>query len=326
MTRRPSLPFTQCVKGRWYFRRRGVSAPLGGNPATDAEAGRRYWAILQGRVETQPTHTVREVIASLKRSPRWLQLAPGSRTTYSYSLRSIEDKAGMLDIRTIKRAHMIKERDRLSNRPGAANMLLAVWAVLFEMAIDLGYRNDNPAKGVDALKGGEGHIPWPLWALDWARSWGHPWFRTYLELGVGTGQRPGDLRAMRWGDIEDDGIHVRQEKTGAELWIPFTRSLSAYLATLQRTAGPIVAWPDGRHVSKAQAAWAVSKLRDANPMLRPYTPHGWRYNAASELADAGCTDAEIAAITGHKGRAMVVKYSSKTGQRQRARKAQERRQ
>ena len=34
--------------------------------------------------------------------------------------------------------------------------------VLFEHAIDLGWRDDNPAKGVRALKGGKKapHIPW----------------------------------------------------------------------------------------------------------------------------------------------------------------------
>lgn len=53
--------------------------------------------------------------------------------------------------------------------------------------------------------------------------------------------------------------------------------------------------------------------------------HGWRYTAAHELAEAGCTDAEIAAITGHKSAEMVAKYSRKAGQKRRAKRAQEKR-
>jgi len=43
-----------------------------------------------------------------------------------------------------------------------------------------------------------------------------------FELCLGTGQRIGDVRKMRWSDIEEGGINVRQGKTGKDLWIPFT--------------------------------------------------------------------------------------------------------
>lgn len=41
-----------------------------------------------------------------------------------------------------------------------------------------------------------------------------------MELCVGTGQRIGDVLDMRWSDIQDDGMMVRQSKTGKELWLP----------------------------------------------------------------------------------------------------------
>ncbi len=34
--------------------------------------------------------------------------------------------------------------------------------------------------------------------------------------------------------------------------------------------------------------------------LEDYTTHGLRYNAASELTEAGCSDQEIVTNTGHK--------------------------
>ena len=47
-----------------------------------------------------------------------------------------------------------------------------------------------------------------------------------------------------------------------------------------------------------------------------YVIHGLRKNAAVELINAGCRDAEVMAITGHKTAAMVAHYSKKRDQRE----------
>lgn len=51
-------------------------------------------------------------------------------------------------------------------------------------------------------------------------------------------------------------------------------------------------------------------------------PHGWRYTAARELAEAGCSDAEIQSVTGHKTLAMVQKYRSQANQKRASKRAQ----
>ena len=52
-----------------------------------------------------------------------------------------------------------------------------------------------------------------------------------------------------------------------------------------------------------------------------YAIHGLRKNAAVELANAGCSPMEIAAITGHKTLGMVQHYSKRRDQRVAARSA-----
>lgn len=71
----------------------------------------------------------------------------------------------------------------------------------------------------------------------------------------------------------------------------------------------------------AQAIAAVRKQIGAEA----YDIHALRYTAAHEIAAAGGGDDEIEAITGHKARAMVVKYAGAARQRSRAEKAQKRR-
>jgi integrase len=73
---------------------------------------------------------------------------------------------------------------------------------------------------------------------------------------------------------------------------------------------------------------AVEDVREAIGVMHGESRrviHGWRYNAAKELAEAGCSDSEIAAVTGHKTLAMVQKYRGQASQRGASRRAQSRR-
>ncbi|WP_235824100.1 hypothetical protein [Falsiruegeria mediterranea] len=53
--------------------------------------------------------------------------------------------------------------------------------------------------------------------------------------------------------------------------------------------------------------------------------YGWRYNAAVELADAGCSDTEIQSVTGHKTLAMAQKYRAQANQKRLSKSAQAKR-
>jgi hypothetical protein len=197
---------------------------------------------------------------------------------------------------------------------------------LMEHAIDLGWRSDNPAKGITLLEGGEGYQPWPQWAIDnftQEAAHGSP-ERTTFELCLGTGQRVGDVLQMSWDDIEDDGINVTQGKTREALWVPFTNRLRAYLATLERRARTtIVCGERGEPMTYGQVEYRARAPRK-RAGATGYSFHGLRYNAASELFEAGCTDAQVQAITGHRTRVMVAKYGKGANQRRLAREARSR--
>lgn len=50
-----------------------------------------------------------------------------------------------------------------------------------------------------------------------------------MDLAVRTGQRQGDLLALRWADIKSDEIHFQQSKTGKRLAIQINPELEAVL-------------------------------------------------------------------------------------------------
>jgi integrase len=328
MVKGTRLPYTACKRVRgaltWYYRRGSTWVKLPGDPGKDAEAAKLYWAARTGAHQRKTAMTFNALIESYRASPRWQRIAPKTRREYERMLAYISDKVGDHSALRIERRHVIKARDDNAHRPAAANKIVTMLSVLLEHAIDLGWRRDNPAKGVEHFKGGEGHKPWPTWAIANFRAVAAGPERTAFELCLGTGQRIGDVLAMRWDDIEGDEIFIKQSKTGTELWVPFTDDLRAYLEALPRGLRTTIVC---NHLGEPYAYRNWHKLFDRSRTAagaEAFMPHGLRYNAASELYEAGCTDAQVQAITGHKTRAMAAKYGKGARQKVLAREARDR--
>jgi len=82
------------------------------------------------------------------------------------------------------------------------------------------------------------------------------------------------------------------------------------------------------NIAKRAAQKAVEEVRRALGIMdgpERLVPHGWRYTAAVQLSDAGCSDDEVQAVTGHKTMEMVRKYRAKRDQRAASKRAQEKR-
>ena len=214
----------------------------------------------------------------------------------------------------LKREHIIAARNANAAKSGVANQIVAVLSALMKHAIDLGWRADNPARGVKALPGGPGRQPWTPTQIANYRATAKGPARAAFELCLGTGQRIGDVLRMAWDDIEDGGINVVQEKGGVELWIPFTDDLRDYLATLRRGARTtIVIRLDGGPMQYSHLRRLFIKALDAADCAGCHF-HGLRKNATVELIEAGCSEEEVMAITfEHLAKLVVVPLSGQRG-------------
>lgn len=330
--KRPDLPYLKRKRGRsrdyWYFERGNERIPL--PPPDAADFLERYAAARRGVTPApEPAgRTFARLIRDYRQSARWARLAPRTRRDYDRVLDWAQKTFGDMDPARMERRHVLRAQSENRDRLRFANYIVQVLSVLFEQAIDMGWITHNPAKGIRLIRNDSDgpHRPWPVDKINaFAAAAEHGSVaRTVMELCLGTGQRIGDVLVLRWDAIRDGGVEVRQNKTRARLWIPFTPRLAEYLGNMPRRGLTIVCAPDGRPVTYHTAAAAVMKVRKAVG-AEAFTIHGWRYSAAAELAAAGCSDEEIQAITGHKARAMVVKYAGPARQEQRARAAQRRR-
>ncbi len=338
MVKRTRLPYTACKlhhgKPSWWYRRGKTWVKLPGDPGADPEAAKAYWAARTGAHQRKTATTFDTLMESYRKSPRWQALAPRSRKDYERVLTYLAEKVGTKSVLQIERKHVIKAQQENAERPRFANYIVQVLSILMEHAIDLGWRRDNPAHKVKLLRTGEGYRPWPKWAIEGFRREADGPVLTAFELALGTGQRIGDVRLMRWDQIEDDGIVIVQSKTGKvqsaggvveeiELWIPFTDRLRAYLAALPRLGLTIVCNEIGQPMTYRALEHRLRAPREAAG-AKAYSFHGLRYNSASELYEAGCSDAQVQAITGHRSVEQARKYGKGARQRVLAREARDR--
>jgi integrase len=119
-----------------------------------------------------------------------------------------------------------------------------------------------------------------------------------LLLALWTGQRQGDLLRLPWSAYDDSHIRLRQGKGGARIVIPVGAPLRAALDAAPKHSTIILTNSEGKPWTSDgfRASWGKACKRAGVVGL---TFHDLRGTAVTRLAIAGCTEAEIATITGH---------------------------
>jgi len=139
------------------------------------------------------------------------------------------------------------------------------------------------------------------------------------------GQSEGDVLRMTWSAISRGRIAVRQSKTGELVEIPIVLRLEQILGSVgRRKAVTIVAGAKGRPLSSTGFQSLFQKARKKLGFEKGLTFHGLRHTMAQSLAEAGASEAELMAVTGHKSSAMVAHYTRRARRRKLAESAMER--
>ena len=313
-------PYVYLRKGKPYFERRGwQSCRIFAEPGTP-EFAIEYARILNGNPPQPRSRTFNALVQSYMRDTRYQRLSARSKADYGRVLDWVRDKLGCHSVAALRRPDVIRARDQNGGRFG--NYIVQVLRVLCEHAIDQGWITENPAKGVSlADTTTKQREAWPPHLIEAYRGEATGRALLIFELCLGTGQRIGDVLKMRWDAIDGDGINVTQGKTGAKLWVPFTRRLRDVLNATPKRGLTICAHDNGRPTSYSNAGAIVMEVR-RKIGADAYDLHSLRYSAAAELAALGLDDAHIAAVTGHASLRMVAKYAGPARQKVRAIRAQ----
>lgn len=120
--------------------------------------------------------------------------------------------------------------------PHSAQRMLSEAKACFAEAVVMGWTDTNPAMAVKQLvaKVKRERLSIEDWKQIYEYTKEHlpPWVSRMMVLSIISGQRRGDLQKMRFEDVHDGFLHIRQQKTGTFLKIPLELKLDIIDKTL----------------------------------------------------------------------------------------------
>lgn len=325
MARDERLPrYVQRVRKWLYFRfADGSRVPLPADAASPAFHARYAELLAQRRaVPVRPAEgTVAALVAAYLGSPAYLRLADHTRWHYRRLLDTLAPVAAF-PVADIRRKHIRALRDQLAARPRTADLFVQAARRVFALALDDEVIDVNPAAAIPPIAKESERRAWTegeCAVLEAACRDGRapPWVLTAYLLGRYTAQRRGDVLRLTWASYDGRDFRIRQRKTGARIEIPVHPRLKAHIDALPRASLYILTSPTGRPWDLRNFTRELREVLDKLG-LAEVSFHGLRHMAASELANAGASEREIMAVTGHKSAESVAVYTRAASQRRMA--------
>ena len=291
----------------YYYAWKG-GPPLSGEPGTP-EFVHSYNEAIATKAAT-PEGQLLSVLQSYQASGEFSGLATRTRSDYVLKIKVIEAEFGdfplaaLTDRRT--RGVFRAWRDKLAlNSRRQADYAWQVFARILSWGLDRGLVLANPcARGGRLYRGSRVD---KIWTADDEAAFlksAPEYFHLALLLALWTGQRQGDLLRLPWSAYDGSVIRLVQSKSkrhGARpvrVVIPVGAPLKAALDAATKH-GPLIlvnslkrSWTSHGF----QASWRIAARKAG---IVGVTFHDLRGTAVTRLAIVGCTEAEIATITGH---------------------------
>jgi integrase len=250
------------------------------------------------------------IIEGFRASEEYLALAARTRQDYDKQLLLIERKYGdlplqALDDRRVRGDFKAWRADLAKRSRRQADYAWDVLRRVINVAIDNGIVSTNPcAKAGRLYHGSRAEIVWTQEQEAAFIRMAPPHLHLALMLGLWTGQRQGDLLRLTWTAYDGATIRLRQSKSVRQcrraryVSIPVGEALKRLLDSTPRKSPTILLTMDGTPWTSEgfSSSWRKACKRAG---VTGVTFNDLRGTAVTRLALAGCSEAEIATITGH---------------------------
>jgi enterobacteria phage integrase len=316
-------------KARRYFRRPGFKrVTLPGTPGSP-----QFMDAYETALSAEPPPTKRstrhkdgsigDLVTGFYRSPYFENLKPSSQRLYRLVLDKFADEDGHRLVRDMPRRVAMDMIEKIgAAKPGMANLTLKAMRRAFAYAVKKDMRADNPFVGIESYKLGTHHTwtdaeiaayeaVWPIGTRE----------RLALDLLLYTGQRVGDVAAMKRSDLRNSAIYIKAEKTGDELVIPLHPNLLRSMKACPAKGLTLFGQTNGRPITGTGLSSVIQRAARIAGLEAKCVPHGLRKARMRRLAERGATTKEIASISGHKTLKEVERYTVAADQERLARNA-----
>ena len=313
---------------RYYFRRRkGKRTRL---PEFDTPD---FWEAYTRALEDQApkrsaraSHGTLEWLIEIYRSTSDYQgLSPATRRQRDNIFSGVLKTAGDANYTTITRSVIVKGREKRIATPAQSRNFLDAMRGLFRWAAEAELVETDPTAGVKNPRRAKGP-GFAAWSEDDVQAYCARWpigtrERVWFEVLINTGLRRGDAVLLGKQHVKDSVATAQTGKTGMEVNVPLSpvflelmdKSPTGDLAFISGGRGlPLTKESFGNMFRKACAEAGVSK-----------SAHGLRKLAATRVAEAGATVAELEAIFGWTGGTMASHYTKTVDRKRLAKQGME---
>lgn len=265
--------------------------------------------------------TFDDLISQFYRSTAWRSIPKDStRRTYKGELERFRSAYGKRRVATMSAKNVSKLMEKMGGTPSAANNLLKRLRTLFDHAILLGMRRDNPAKAVRGIRNQtKGFHEWTEAEIAQFEKYHNLGTKARLALAIFlcTAQRRSDAAAMGEDPDKPGYVKVRQLKTDALLSIRLHPDLKAAVAACPSGKTTFIVSALGTPYTKESLGnWFRKQCNEAR--LPHCSAHGLRKAASRRMAELGLPHSLIKSITGHSTDAEVSRYTRNADQARRA--------
>jgi integrase len=264
-----------------------------------------------------PTAPSIDLFASLIRdflaSPEHRRTSPGTQRLRRYAFKLIEARFGALAIKDFNRREIRRDiysfRNDLADAPGVADLCVKTLSRLLNWAYDQGADIEaNHAMRVERFNAGENRAD-IIWTDEERAKFiaeAKPEVALAFQALFFSGARVGDAQSWRWSQYDGQWLTYTPQKTARSTKVQVHLPIHA-LPTFKRLLDSIERRGDFILTTETGKPWAGTYLshRLMDERTRIFGPgfdrhaHDLRGTLTTKLIDAGCTDREVAAITGH---------------------------
>ena len=284
------------------------------------------------KVELNPSTKLRKACDEYLHSAKFAELSGAVQVKYERSLYRVcktkvqhGTELGNIKLKDLRYKHVTYAYDRWldENGPSAGNYM----ATCLSIILNLGLRHEallaNPVSQLKRKVDKPRKIKWSKdevkTFLDTAYSmWRYRSIGLILHMSYEWGQRVGDMRLLKWSDIDFDAqrVDITQSKRGAEVHLPIPDDLLAMLKAQQVDFGfqPYVA-PHIRPNNGGYAAYSdieihryVNQIKEIAGLSKELQARDLRRTAITEMAEAGVDLVGIMQVSGHQSPNSVKPY------------------
>lgn len=299
---------------RYYFRRKkGKRTRL---PEFDAPG---FWEAYARALEGQePKQTIRAahgtlewLIGMYRASSDYQALSPATRRQRDNIFSGVIKSAGSAKYTSITRAGIIKGKEKRAATPAQARNFLDAMRGLFRWAVDAQLVETDPTAGVKNPRRAAG-AGFAVWTEEDVDAYCVRWpigtrERVWFEVLINTGLRRGDAARLGRQHVKDGIATIQTDKTGMEVSIPLSERFFEIMR--QGPTGDLAYIAGERGLPLTKETFGNMFRKACNAAGVKKSAHGLRKLAATRVAEAGATVAELEAIFGWRGGTMASHYT-----------------